>query len=91
MYQLRKEIIFKNKVLKNQTEQIQKAKNSKVSKKNQKNEQKSKFILSNIELDKLYDNMFNRTKIDAKTKESLHILLRQTIYNLIYEDLDRVY
>lgn len=40
-----------------------------MNKKNKFN--KKSLTISNIELDKFYDTVFNRTKVDKKTKEEL--------------------
>lgn len=44
-----------------------------------------------MEIDKLYEKMFNRTKIDSKTKESLYPILKKVIRNLLYMNIDILY
>lgn len=78
MFQLRKEILLKNNFLSNE-----KQKKNKTSKK--------QLLISNIEVDKLYEKMFNRTKIDSKSKECLYSLLKKIIRNLLYMKIDALF
>lgn len=49
------------------------------------------FTISNIELDKFYDTVFNKTKVDKNTKEELHKILTKTLYKLLSIKLDKIY